>query len=194
MLRFKGPFLHTCWMLLCCPWKVISDYTAGRRICYTSPLLLLLTLGIYSSLLNSWLLDGPNADDEQIVFLKFYQFSFGMGTFIMLPPVILALKAIFRKSNIGRYNAPEILIAGIFLSAYSLLLDIIFVPLEMVWDTVGDISMFMTLLMSSICLFKAARIKKWWKAAASFVVFCIVLVIFWAIYAGLVEMLLRKLF
>lgn len=194
MLRFRGPFLHTCWMLLCRPWTVISDYTAGRRIRYTSPLLLLLTLGIYSSLLNTWLLGIPSDADEGIMFLKLYQFSFGMGMFIMLPPVILAVKAVYRKSNIGRYNAPEILIAGIFLSSYSLLLDIIFIPIEMVWDEDGNITTFVVFLVSSICLFKAAKIRSWLKAGLRYVLFWVVLLIFWTAYATIVELLLRFLF
>ncbi len=196
MLRFKGPFLYTCQQLLIRPWKVIADYTAGRRVGYTSPLLLLLTLGIYSALLRTWLLGFKIEDyDETVMYLRIFNFSFGMGTFLLLPPLILAVRIVYKNSNIKRYNIPEILTAGIYLLAYSFLIEILTIPLDLVWGKAGIlIRNFMTLAMCSICLSKAAGIRNLGKAIVLFAVFLILSGILLIIYMAIVELILEVSF
>ena len=85
MLRFQGRNLHTCGELLLHPWTVIANYTAGRRVRYSSPLLFLLTLAILGTLLSSWAGLEDN-DDRSSYLLRFHSFSSGMFTVCMIPP------------------------------------------------------------------------------------------------------------
>lgn len=181
MLRFQGRNLHTCGELLLHPWTVIANYTAGRRVRYSSPLLFLLTLAILGTLLSSWA-GLEDHDDRSSYLLRFHSFSSGMFTVCMLPPAILSLRIVYRKYGIKRYNTPELLIAGIYLSALSFLIDIILLPFD-AWiiDTSGT-NFTIFLVYCSVCVFKAFPIRPLWKAELRFIWFVILTGLFLGIY------------
>lgn len=186
MLRFKGRFLHTCSDLLTHPWTVISNYTAGRRVRYSSPLLFLLTLAIYAALLTSWVGREPSID-RNIYLLRFYEFSSGMFTMCMLPPVILSLRIIYRKQGIRRFNFPELFTAGIFLCALSFLIDIVLLPFSLFMDSIADFSPIIFLIYCSICIFKVFPIRPYIKAIATFILFLILSIVSLTVYIIILE-------
>lgn len=193
MLRFKGRFLHTCGELLIHPWSVISNYTAGRRVRYSSPLLFLLTLAIYSTLLYSWA-DIDDNVEHNVYILRFYEFSSGMFTLFMLPPIILALRLVYRKHGLTRYNVPELFTAGIFLAALSFLLDILALPIVMFFGDTIAISTYIFLIYCSICILKAFPIKPRWKGILRFIWFLILCMTLLSIYMLTLELIPQSIF
>lgn len=193
MLRFKGPFLYTCREMLLHPWRVIADYTAGRRVRYSSPLLFLLTLAIYAALLYSWADIDANVTSN-IYIMRFYEFSSGMFTMCMLPPIILALRIIYRKRGVKRYNFPEIFTAGILLSALSFLIDILILPAAWWIDYTTEISLVVFLGYCSICIFKAFPVRPCWKSALLFINFMILCVVFLFFYMIILELIPQLIF
>lgn len=193
MLRFKGRFLHTCGELLIHPWAVISNYTAGRRVRYSSPLLFLLTLGIYAVLLNSWL-NPEDTVDHNMYLMRLYQFSSGMFTLCMLPPIILAVWLVYRNKGISRFNIPELLTAGIFLCALSFLIDILLLPFDRLIGDTSTISLVIFMGYCSACVFKAFPVTPWIRGAMHFIGFLIVAAILFCIYVVLLEALPHFMF
>lgn len=188
MLRFKGRFLHTCGELLIHPWSVISNYTAGRRVRYSSPLLFLLTLAIYSTLLYSWA-DLDDNVEHNLYILRFYEFSSGMFTLCMLPPIIFALRLVYKRYGLTHYNVPELFTAGIFLSALSFILDILLLPISMLVGDTVEISLIVFLVYSSICILKAFPVRPRWKGILLFIWFLILGVIFLSFYMLTLELI-----
>ncbi len=174
MLRFRGRFLNTCGELLTRPWNVIANYTAGRRVRYSSPLLFLLTLGIYSVLLESWF-----APEK----------SSGMYTLCLLPPLIPALRIAYRRHGIDRFNTPELLTAGIFLSALSFLIGILFLPLEIIAGQSSGISAIVFIAYCAVSIFKAFPIQPMRKAASHFILFIVLAALFLIIYVSVLELI-----
>lgn len=194
MLRLKGRFLHTCGHLLLHPWRVIADYTAGRRARYSSPLLFMLTLGIYVTLLSSWI--GIDVNDDEVPFrvylLRFYQFSSGMFALCMLPPAILALRIVYRNHGIHRFNIPELLIAGIFLCGLSYLLDILLMPLYLLggislYSVANTLSLLAFITYLIVAIFKAFPIRPRWKGVLVFIGFVILMLVFVVVYILIIE-------
>lgn len=193
MLRFKGRFLHTCGELLIHPWTVISNYTAGRRVRYSSPLLFLLTLGIYSVLLTSWICPEEKIDHSTYIF-RFYDFSSGMFTLFMLPPIILAARLAYRSHGARRFNIPELLTAGIFLSALSFIIDILLLPVNMMGFDTTTFSLIIFIAYSSVCIFKAFPVTPRWKAVMRFIWFLMLTAIFLCIYVAFFESIPQLMF
>ena len=193
MLRFKGRFLNTCGELLIHPWDVISNYTAGRRVRYSSPLLFLLTLAIYSTLLYSWA-DLADNVEHNIYILRFYEFSSGMFTLCMLPPIILALRLIYRRHGLSRYNTPELFTAGIFLSALSFILDILLLPVNMLIGDTAEISLLLFLVYCSICILKAFPVRPHWKGILLFTCFLALSLLFLSFYMLMLALIPQFIF
>ncbi len=188
MLRFRGRFLNTCGELLTRPWNVIANYTAGRRVRYSSPLLFLLTLGIYSVLLESWFAPEKNIEHNSYV-LRLYEFSSGMYTLCLLPPLIPALRIAYRRHGIDRFNTPELLTAGIFLSALSFLIGILFLPLEIIAGQSSGISAIVFIAYCAVSIFKAFPIQPMRKAASHFILFIVLAALFLIIYVSVLELI-----
>ena len=173
ILRVNGNFFRTAKMLLLAPWTLISDYLKGKRVQYTSPLVMLVLLVFYDTVFRSWLgLDG--IDHEEITdivegvdiysILKVLVGNESITAILATPPAVIALRYAYRHAGSHRFNWVEYMFAGIYFWCLLYVLDILLTPIEYFgFEDIDYISVCYICVMALITMWKAfpCRIVKW---------------------------------
>lgn len=150
LFKLNSTFLHTALILLVSPWKIIRDYIAGHRICYTQPVTMLAILLFFFAALsalspisgwhqptNDFALR-PLFDDFGIRGILIFLFAFMsvnkvVFVFWIIPPAALAIRTVYHSSGANKFNWVEYACAGTYLACSYMCFAIVALILCSLW-------------------------------------------------------------
>lgn len=199
--RLNDGFIHTALGLVEHPWIVISDYIHGKRARYSPPITMLIQVILYTSVLVYFVEkisgielefnDTPYVSIEADNWFVDYVLSSDIFQDVMIIiPFSLAGMIAFRWVGGRKYNAAEYLVAGTYMMCLNFILDFLIVPVQLLshGQTFG-IPQFAMLFFTLATLWKAFRVKEWWKEVLSIIFYVIVALVFFiaelALLAGI---------
>ena len=139
LLRLNRGFLYTVGNLLIRPWKVIADYIHGKRVRYTAPVALLVLLAFFSVLSDRWFSPEvvKSATAETDVFLRIMTEAPALVYLLVMLPIILPLRLVYRRYGGRRFNTAEYAVAAIYMMCPVLTVGILMTPFQgLISDTV----------------------------------------------------------
>ena len=147
ILRVNRIFFSTCRDVVLRPWKVISEYLQGKRVRYTSPVMLLMLLAFYCLLFTHWLMPGK-ADpqisiDSESPFIATFVATFnflisnpGITALVLMVPVLVSVRLVFRRAGSGRFNSVEYMVAGCYMLSAYYAVSLIVLPFDAIFRSV----------------------------------------------------------
>lgn len=127
IFRINPVFLQTLWRLLVTPWVVISGYIKGHRICYTPPVVMLVLLVLFTTIIDSFIESTPINE------ISLYRLYNGFGfrgiylflvsiislnkvlfCFFLIPPAAIAIRIAYRRNGAANYSWVEYAFAALY--------------------------------------------------------------------------------
>jgi hypothetical protein len=174
--KLNSGFIFTAWKLVTQPWNVIRDFIHGRRVNYTTPVTMLITLMLYMGLLQLALGTsgdmGFNADfqvrEDTSAFtrhavngIKYLFESSLFWIFFTSFPATIATYLTYRKHGGKRYNTAEYLAAAIYVFCAMIIIQIIFTPLGLISEQLEHYTnLILEGVLVLVTLYKAFNIPK----------------------------------
>ena len=132
LLRLNRGFLYTVGNLLIHPWKVIADYIHGKRVRYTAPVALLVLLAFFSVMCDRWFSTEvvKSANEESDIFLRIMTEAPALVYLLVMLPIIIPLRFVYRRYGGRRFNTAEYVVAAIYMMCPVLTVNILKTPFQ----------------------------------------------------------------
>lgn len=130
ILRLNRGFLYTVGNLLIHPWKVIADYIHGKRVCYTTPMALLVLLAFFSVLSDQWFSTEvvKSGNEESDVFLRIMTDAPALVYLLVMLPIIIPLRLVYRRFGARKFNTGEYVVAAVYMNCAVMTVDLLISP------------------------------------------------------------------
>lgn len=179
LTRMSANFLRTAYGLLRYPWNVVRDYVYGKRVGLVSPVSMLLLLALYWGVIMAVIPKfSQSAQIEAMNLSGMLKWLYGSITFqylFLAIPIALGTWAIYYRDMRERFNFAELIIATLYLACTFLLIDLVFIPLEITNDTLADfIIIIVTAVYGVLSILKAFPQKSKIITAIKLLLWCMI--------------------
>ncbi len=189
--RINQGFLYTAWQLLIHPWNVIRDYIQCRRVRYVPPISMLIVVCFISAFVSGImpaesLVEISTSGTDELP--ESYKIILAITDFIMdsmigrnltiYIPALLAIPIVYYGAGATRYNMAEYFTAMIYMTSAFLLFGIVMSPLSLLSESwYSGLEIIYSILICSMAMYKAFRIKSVKKRIGFFVLYLIVCIL-----------------